>query len=469
MYDVYFDKVLLPVAPSKIKTEINNSNKTVNLINEGEVNILKDPGLTEISFEILLPNVKYPFAKYSSGFKKASYYLDVFENYQKNKKPFQFIISRTLPGGSVLFYTNMKMSLEGYDIVDDVSEGFDITVNVKMKQYKAYGTKTTDISAYVRKSASTRDGGQNNAGKKYKIVSGDTLWGIAKRFLGKGSRWPEIYNANKSIIESVAKKHGKSSSSNGHWIYPGTEITIPGTSTGSGPGKASKSASSSSTSVDSRSLSSYKGNNGSRTNPPFAIINSTDNVMKSGFKNFDDALNYYMSNGGNEKRWYICDSNKNVIENLIPLNPEGKTNVPVNPYEFGGSMLITSDNFHRYTIIDDMYNSISSHRYYNDALGKFIDNDGYAKKWSIIDPNNRIIEEHHTPMQSLTHVGDMKKSPFCVVESDVTSTLRYNGHKLIGIFRTYPQSLVHVKSKNGFKKGWLIIDREWAAFKPPEE
>ncbi|MGN0472199.1 MAG: LysM peptidoglycan-binding domain-containing protein, partial [Lachnospiraceae bacterium] len=218
MYDVYFDRLLLPVAPSKIKTEINNSNKTVNLINEGEVNILKDPGLTEISFEILLPNVKYPFAKYSSGFKKASYYLDVFENYQKNKKPFQFIISRTLPGGSVLFYTNMKMSMEGYDIVDDVSEGFDITVNIKMKQYKAYGTKTTDISAYVRKSASTRDGGQNNAGKKYKIVSGDTLWGIAKRFLGKGSRWTEIYNANKSIIESAAKKHGKSSSSNGHWI-----------------------------------------------------------------------------------------------------------------------------------------------------------------------------------------------------------------------------------------------------------
>ena len=37
----------------------------------------------------------------------------------------------------------------------------------------------------------------------------------------------EIYNANKSIIESTAKKYGKKSSSNGHWIYPGCKLTIP--------------------------------------------------------------------------------------------------------------------------------------------------------------------------------------------------------------------------------------------------
>ena len=101
-YDVYFDKVLLPVAPSKIKTKIKNKNKTIELINEGEVNMLKDAGLTEISFVLSLPNQKYPFAKYPDGFKMASYYLDILEGYKKNKKPFQLIISRTLPTGKVL-------------------------------------------------------------------------------------------------------------------------------------------------------------------------------------------------------------------------------------------------------------------------------------------------------------------------------------------------------------------------------
>lgn len=234
-YDIYFDKVLLPVAPSKIKTKINNKNKTVELINEGEVNVLKAPGLTKIQFDIVLPNVKYPFAKYPDGFKKAIYYLDMLEKYKKEMKPFQFIISRTLQNGEVPFYTNMKMSLEDYSVEDNVNEGFDIKVSVNLTQYKAYGTKTVDISEYVTKTeSSTSDEGKRTAGDgaattgtAYTIASGDTLWNIAKKKLGNGTKWTAIYDANKSTIESAAKSRGRSSSSNGHWIYPGTVITIP--------------------------------------------------------------------------------------------------------------------------------------------------------------------------------------------------------------------------------------------------
>ena len=67
-----------------------------------------------------------------------------------------------------------------------------------------------------------------NTGRKYTIASGDTLWRLASKFLGSGSKYMQIYNSNKSAIESAAKKYGKSSSSNGHWIYPGTVINIPG-------------------------------------------------------------------------------------------------------------------------------------------------------------------------------------------------------------------------------------------------
>ncbi len=40
--------------------------------------------------------------------------------------------------------------------------------------------------------------GNNNASQKryYTVVRGDTLWGIAKRFYGNGSRYPEIAKAN---------------------------------------------------------------------------------------------------------------------------------------------------------------------------------------------------------------------------------------------------------------------------------
>ena len=61
-YDMYFDKCLFPVTPEKISIKINGNNKTVTLINEGEINILKKPGLTDIEFEAEIPQVKHPYA-----------------------------------------------------------------------------------------------------------------------------------------------------------------------------------------------------------------------------------------------------------------------------------------------------------------------------------------------------------------------------------------------------------------------
>ena len=52
--------------------------------------------------------------------------------------------------------------------------------------------------------------------KTYTVKSGDSLWAIAKRILGDGSRWQEIYNANVNVI-------GK----NPNLIYPGQVLRIP--------------------------------------------------------------------------------------------------------------------------------------------------------------------------------------------------------------------------------------------------
>ena len=41
MYEFYMDGVRLPVTPSALIIKISNQNKTINLINEGQVNVLK--------------------------------------------------------------------------------------------------------------------------------------------------------------------------------------------------------------------------------------------------------------------------------------------------------------------------------------------------------------------------------------------------------------------------------------------
>lgn len=146
-YDLYLGNCLMPVTPSKVSIGITNQNKTLVNINDGEINLLKRPGLTEISFSLLLPNVEYPFAKYKSGFQKADYFLNYLNQLKENKKPFQFILTRYMGmGGKIkLFDTNIKVSLENYTVVESADNSFDVQVDVKLKQYKDYATKVVTL------------------------------------------------------------------------------------------------------------------------------------------------------------------------------------------------------------------------------------------------------------------------------------------------------------------------------------
>lgn len=59
---------------------------------------------------------------------------------------------------------------------------------------------------------------QSSSSQYYTIESGDTLWGIAAKFLGNGSKYPEIFEANREIIEDPDK------------IFVGQKIRIPSSS-----------------------------------------------------------------------------------------------------------------------------------------------------------------------------------------------------------------------------------------------
>lgn len=216
-YQFYLGKILCPVPPSKIDIKIKGQNKTITLINEGEVNILKKSGLTDISFNMVIPNTKYPFAKYPLGFADAKYFLAVLETLKTDKKPFQFIVTRTLPNGKILHTTNIKVSLEDYTLNEDAKEGFDVIVSIKLKQYRDFGTKTCVVKFADKKLTTTNTRSATTAPKikSYTVKKGDCLWNIAKKYYGNGSKYTLIFNANKSKIQ------------NPNLIYPGQVFTIP--------------------------------------------------------------------------------------------------------------------------------------------------------------------------------------------------------------------------------------------------
>ena len=228
------DGVLLPVTPSSLTIKVANQNKTVTLINEGEINILKLPGLSKISFSALLPNQRYPFAQYPGGYQGARYYLSKLEILKTGCAPFAFYVIRTNDSGTLLMDAQpMTVSLESYELHEDAEKyGTDVMVKIELKQYRPYGTKTitfqkTETAATTATVTEKRDTSTKPKDTTYTVVSGDNLWDIARIKLGDGSRSSEIYQLNKDTIEAAAKKYGRASSSNGWWIYPGTVLRLP--------------------------------------------------------------------------------------------------------------------------------------------------------------------------------------------------------------------------------------------------
>lgn len=206
MYKVYLNDMLFPVTPSKITTKFSNKNTTTTLINDGEVSILKTPGLTEISFEALLPQQKYPFAVYENGFKEAQYFLLRLSEIKSSKKPVYLKILRWGVNGIKSFDTNdFKCSLENYSINEDAKkDGFDVTVSISLKQYRDFGTEKLVIGAdgkavVVNERPTDKDKPSNSNPMTYTVKESDLdlgLWGICRRLYGSGSNVRDIAEKN---------------------------------------------------------------------------------------------------------------------------------------------------------------------------------------------------------------------------------------------------------------------------------
>lgn len=216
-YSVYFryngKKYKLPANPEEIKRSRKLNVEKYQVLGEGQVSIPTHCGLEEISFEAEFPSQGYHYVE--AGAKAdADYYEKMFRKAQRNMQPVRFIASNDISDD-----ISMMVLVEKVDAVEKAGEEGDKYISLTLLQYKAPGKRYVAVqtpAAVVRQEENAEEA-QNPAvteNKTHTVQTGDTLWGLAKKYYGNGALYPKIASANPGIR-------------NPNLIYDGQVLSIP--------------------------------------------------------------------------------------------------------------------------------------------------------------------------------------------------------------------------------------------------
>lgn len=218
-------KFTFPALPEKIQAKYGAKYQSFDIISQGAVKVPKGTDVAEFSWEGVFfgkSKRREPIVKKNS-WKEPNECVKVLNDFMKNETVLNLIVTETWINVDVTISSFQPRPAGAYGNVE-----YSITF-VQKKPLQIYTTNELQIAKFVKKTKPRNDSGDTSGGgSTYTVVSGDTLWGIATKKLGSGSKWTSIYDANASTIEAEAKKHGKASSDHGHWIWPGEVLTIPG-------------------------------------------------------------------------------------------------------------------------------------------------------------------------------------------------------------------------------------------------
>lgn len=216
-------KLQIPVLPEEIKISYNSGNSSVSVIEFGEIIIKQGRKAAQYSFSSIFP--LYPFKGSIKNISSPKTYVSQIQKFINDKSVVKLVLARA---------NNKFVGLTVDTVIDkfEYSESGDdpgtIEYSITFKEYRS--VTVNQIKTNNKKTTKTNNKQRTSTkatAKTYKVKSGDCLYNIAKRELGNSSRWREIYNLNKTVIEKTAKKHGYKSSSTGHWIFPGTILELP--------------------------------------------------------------------------------------------------------------------------------------------------------------------------------------------------------------------------------------------------
>lgn len=145
--------IQIPVNPTELKVELEGNNSNVEIIQLGEISILKNPKLQTISWDSWFPYESwFPGIRTKGGFKSSDFYVDYIQKIRTSRKPCQLVIT-----GIDL---DMDVSIESFSYSHKAGEHEDKYYSISLKEFRKYTisqipTDASDLSRWGTKPGTT--------------------------------------------------------------------------------------------------------------------------------------------------------------------------------------------------------------------------------------------------------------------------------------------------------------------------
>lgn len=197
MTALYLGEIRFPLPPETLTFEQAADHKRVRLIDLGEVTQLALPGQAVFSFEGCFPASGALSPAEGAAALKA----------MLGKKSVRFVAA------GIEAPVSMQVTVEKLRLWEEAGDCGSVFYSLTLREYRSPFLQTAvsaNTSAGVSSSAVREE--TRELPETYTVVKGDSLWSVAKRYLGSGSRYQELA--------------AKNNISNPNLIFPGQVIRL---------------------------------------------------------------------------------------------------------------------------------------------------------------------------------------------------------------------------------------------------
>lgn len=192
------ETIQFPVPPGAFRASGKQNNTTVNVNNVGDVNMLGNAGLVEISLSSIFPAQQYSFCVCTP---QAPYsYVKTIEQWRKSRIPSRITIADT--------EINYPVSIESFEFGEEDGSG-DVVFTLSLKEYIFVGAaKDTTVDSVTGLKGRNDISKVSDITKSITVYPGDSIMDVASRTIGKTLKITDSAKGYLSLYKSVVKRGG---------------------------------------------------------------------------------------------------------------------------------------------------------------------------------------------------------------------------------------------------------------------